>query len=566
MPLAQGQILQKRYRIAKLIGQGGFGAVYRAWDTALNHPCAVKENFDTSPEAQRQFQWEASVLAGLRHPNLPRVTNHFFIPGQGQYLVMDFVEGENLGQILQRQNGPLPEAQVLLWLEQVCEALEYLHAQQPPIIHRDIKPDNIKITPNDQVMLVDFGIAKVYDSVLSTTIGAKAVTPGFSPPEQYGQGKTDARSDVYALGATLYKLLTTQDPPDAVDRVVGNATLTPPRQINSRIAANTEQAVLRAMESQPSQRLQNIQQFRRALAGHKAPSPPPAPAQPSPAPPAQPSPSPPAQPSPAPPAQPSPPSSPAVGGASTTPNRPLGVTIFSWLLIILGGPASIYLGAGLPGVIAGIWMLKGKNWARRLAIVYAVLLSMVSMILIYAASLDIQRFYWSEYDDDSRYTIYTNEVSAFAVGLVTLFLTLWLCLLIYLFSESARAFFSKRSSHFGTMPRGVEVLGYLYASILSPFILTLIAGIGLAQGKKWGRYMAIGVNTLICLGAFVAGIVGMVELESIPECYGCTDSSFPSFNYYNELEILIGVAAIIFALFAAITFYLNLKEVREGLS
>jgi WD40 repeat protein len=264
MPLALDQVLHNRYRIVKLIGQGGFGAVYRAWDTAIHQPCAVKENLDTSPEAQRQFQREASILAGLRHPNLPRVTDHFFISDQGQYLVMDFVEGEDLQAMLD-QHGSLPESQVLTWIGQVCDALVYLHSQPSPIIHRDIKPANIKICPGAQVMLVDFGIAKIYDPHLSTTVGAKAVTPGYSPPEQYGGGATDARSDIYALGATLYHLLTGQAPPESVQRMVGNVTLAAPRQLNSRISPITERAILKAMDVTTSRRFQHVVELHTAL-------------------------------------------------------------------------------------------------------------------------------------------------------------------------------------------------------------------------------------------------------------------------------------------------------------
>jgi len=210
MALATGTVLINRYRIVKRVGQGGFGAVYRAWDLSLLQPVALKENSGGGMEAQRQFEREAQLLAGLRHANLPRVIDHFVLPGQGQYLVMDFVEGKSLSDLLVERGGPLDEAEVLPWIRQVADALEYLHTRTPPIIHRDIKPDNIIITQEGQAILVDFGISKVYEASKSTTIGARAVTPGYSPPEQYGRGRTDARSDVYALGATLYTLLTGQ--------------------------------------------------------------------------------------------------------------------------------------------------------------------------------------------------------------------------------------------------------------------------------------------------------------------------------------------------------------------
>jgi serine/threonine protein kinase len=156
MPFVSGEILNNRYRIVKLIGQGGFGAVYRAWDNSLNQPCAVKENLDTSQEAQRQFYREATLLASLRHSNLPRVTDHFLIPGQGQYLVMDFIEGQRLADLAACHGRGLTEAEVLPWLSQVCDALTYLHSQNPPVIHRDVKPQNIIVTPAGQAILVDF--------------------------------------------------------------------------------------------------------------------------------------------------------------------------------------------------------------------------------------------------------------------------------------------------------------------------------------------------------------------------------------------------------------------------
>jgi serine/threonine protein kinase len=279
MPLSPGQILNNRYRIVNLLGQGGFGAVYKAWDMNLNLAFAIKENLDTSPEAQRQFAREATLLATLHHPNLPRVIDHFILPAQGQYLVMDYVEGEDLQAMLDRTGSPLTEATVLPWISQVCDALSYMHAQKSPVIHRDIKPANIKITPEGQAMLVDFGIAKVYDPKLKTTLGARAVTPGYSPQEQYGQGTTDARSDIYSLGATLYTLLTGHQPAESVQRTLG-ARLAPPRVLNPALSPVTEQAILHALEVLPDKRYQNVRQFKAALV---PPAPPiiPPPQQPS---------------------------------------------------------------------------------------------------------------------------------------------------------------------------------------------------------------------------------------------------------------------------------------------
>ena len=272
MTLHSGDIVQNRYRIVRLLGQGGFGAVYRAWDTSLNIPCALKENLEVSPEAARQFAREATLLANLHHPNLPRVTDHFSIPGQGQYLVMDLVEGEDLSAMLGHLGHPLAETDALRWTGQVCDALTHMHAQNPPVIHRDIKPKNIIITPQGRAMLVDFGIAKIYDPRLPTTTGARAVSPGYSPPEQYGTGKTDARTDVYALGATLYAILTEQEPTESVQRSIGTP-LFPPRRLNSAIQPKTELLILKAMELSAGDRFQSTRELKTALAALIARSP-----------------------------------------------------------------------------------------------------------------------------------------------------------------------------------------------------------------------------------------------------------------------------------------------------
>lgn len=258
-----GIIVNNRYRIVKLLGQGGFGAVYRAWDINLNHACALKLNLDTSAEAQRQFQREASTLAALSHPNLPRVTDHFFVQGQGQFLIMDYVDGEDLETTLV-QEGRLSPERALAIITQVADALAYLHQQNPPIIHRDIKPANIRIAPDGRVFLVDFGLVKVYDQQLRTTIGARAVTPGYSPPEQYGQGNTDARTDLYALAATLYKMLTGEDPQESVQRIVED-NLQPAIQVNPAVPRPMSAAVLQAMSLNPSQRYQDVGAFMRSL-------------------------------------------------------------------------------------------------------------------------------------------------------------------------------------------------------------------------------------------------------------------------------------------------------------
>lgn len=265
-PLHTSRILQSRYRMMHLLGSGGFGAVYQAQDLRLgNRLVAVKENFDSSPDAQEQFYREANMLANLKHAHLPAVTDHFIEAPGKQYLVMDFIEGQDVENMLER-NAVLPETQALRWFDQVCDAVHYLHKQEPPIIHRDIKPGNIRISPNDKAILVDFGIAKQEQQGKKTMAAARAITAGFSPPEQYGSASTDARSDVYALGATLYAMLTGQSPPDAMDRITSGIRLIPPRQLNEAISPNTEQVILRSLEISATKRQQSVQELRDALA------------------------------------------------------------------------------------------------------------------------------------------------------------------------------------------------------------------------------------------------------------------------------------------------------------
>jgi serine/threonine-protein kinase len=293
MPLTQGQHFNERYWIAGLIERGGFGAVYKAWDITLNRPVAIKESYEDAPEGQRQFLREAQLLANLAHPNLPRVIDFFAIPDQGQYLVMEFVDGQTLEELRVLAGGQLPEGRTLIWIAQVLDALSYIHTQNPPVIHRDIKPANLKITPAGKAyplgraMLVDFGVAKVYDPHKRTTMGARAVTPGFSPHEQYGQASlnTDARTDIYSLGATLYMLLTGQEPPESISRLLRDP-LIPPRKVNPALSAQIETVMLTAMHNDPDQRFQSAEEFRAAISGLIPAAPPPPAAVPTPAPPA----------------------------------------------------------------------------------------------------------------------------------------------------------------------------------------------------------------------------------------------------------------------------------------
>lgn len=279
-PLKAGEILRGRYRINRIIGQGGMGSIYLADDLRLQgRLCALKEVEhdrtmlpDLIKEAREQFLREATTLARLDHPNLPKVSDFFSIGGR-DYLVMDFVPGKDLRTIMmeaRQRNAFLPESEVLAWASQLADALTYLHNQKPPIVHRDIKPSNLKVTPTGLLKLVDFGLVKVLVSEeVTITILQGRGTALYTPLEQYGgdTGHTDARSDIYAFGATLYHLLTNHPPPEARELFLHPENLAPPRQYNSEISVRTERAILWAMSLHPDERPQNVEAFRQALLG-----------------------------------------------------------------------------------------------------------------------------------------------------------------------------------------------------------------------------------------------------------------------------------------------------------
>lgn len=277
--LVPGTVLYGRYRILACIGQGGMGAVYRAADLRLEgRVCAVKEIFtdpDLSPQlyaqVQQQFYREASVLARLDHPNLPKVSDYFTEEGR-EYLVMDYVAGPDLRQVLEevrRAGQMLEEERVLGWAMQLCDALSYLHSRTPPILHRDIKPSNIKETSGGVIKLVDFGLVKLLtpDDACTITVLQGRGTASYTPLEQYGSdsGHTDPRSDLYALGATLYHLLTGHPPADARERFLRPESLVPPRVLNPRISPTTERAILAAMAMHPDDRPPTVEAFRQML-------------------------------------------------------------------------------------------------------------------------------------------------------------------------------------------------------------------------------------------------------------------------------------------------------------
>ncbi len=264
MMLERGTLLINRYRIVEILGQGGMGSVYRAVDENLDIDVAVKDNSFTTEEYARQFRREATILATLRHPSLPRVTDHFVIEDQGQYLVMDYIEGEDLRQRMERE-GTLEDEEVIVIGAAICDALTYLASRNPPIIHRDIKPGNVKITPSGHIYLVDFGLAKTLFGTQVTTTGARAMTPGFSPPEQYGTARTDMRTDIFSLGATMYAALTSVTPEDSLARAMGQAELTAVRKQNSHVSRRLAAAIEKSLELLPDDRFQTPEDFKQAL-------------------------------------------------------------------------------------------------------------------------------------------------------------------------------------------------------------------------------------------------------------------------------------------------------------
>lgn len=284
-PIEPGVILRDRYKIRRIIGQGGMGSIYLAEDIRLEgRQCALKEvqhesslSDDTLHQAKEQFLREAQILARLDHPNLPKVSDYFSEVNR-EYLVMDFVPGEDLRSLMlaaRRKKTFLSEREVLGWTNQLADALHYMHSQEPPILHRDIKPSNLKLTPSGLIKLVDFGLVKLLASEeMTITILQGRGTALYTPLEQYGgdTGHTDVRSDIYAFGATLYHLLTNSPPVEARERFLRPESLIPPRQINPQISVRTERAILWALNLHPDERPQNVEEFRQSLMGRTNPA------------------------------------------------------------------------------------------------------------------------------------------------------------------------------------------------------------------------------------------------------------------------------------------------------
>lgn len=218
--MKSGQILQNRYLIEKQIGVGGMGAVYLGVDQRFGSLVAIKESIaPDSPRLSRAFEHEAQLLNSLRHPALPHVVD-YFVENDCQFIVMEYIDGEDLTKILERR-GAFAVTDVLRWADDLLDALEYLHNQKFPVIHRDIKPQNLKITSNGKIILLDFGLAKGNPAELSQLTISKSIfgySRIYAPLEQIQGTGTDVRSDLYSLAATLYHLLTGHAPVDALTR------------------------------------------------------------------------------------------------------------------------------------------------------------------------------------------------------------------------------------------------------------------------------------------------------------------------------------------------------------
>jgi hypothetical protein len=260
-------LLANRYLIVCKVGQGGMGAVYKAVDTRLGHRlCAVKEmsGAGLSTMAERQlavakFEQEAKMLASLNHPNLPKVSDYFSEGGR-HYMVMEFIEGQTLLECLDTTGRPMPEGEVRSIAVQLCEVLYYLHNQNPPVIFRDMKPGNVMLQSDGRVKLIDFGIIRFFQ------YGKKQDTqflgtPGFAAPEAYGQRQTDARSDIYSLGMTLYCLLTAKEPPQTL------AGFSPGGDLAACASWELRQVLSKALEIKPDTRWGTADEMRQALGG-----------------------------------------------------------------------------------------------------------------------------------------------------------------------------------------------------------------------------------------------------------------------------------------------------------
>ena len=269
--LSPDSLLQDRYRIVKQLGRGGMGAVYEAVDERLGITVALKEVLSAEPSMRKQFEQEARLLASMQHPALPRVSDHF-VEGNRAFLVMQFISGIDLARIITQQSGPFPRDQVIAWADQLLDALIYLHSRDRQVIHRDIKPHNLKLTATGQIALLDFGLAKAQhsDSSVTSSRAFFGYTKHYAPLEQIQDERTDPRSDIYALGATLYHLLTGIKPPDALVRASALLSGEPDplklaNKIHPIVGTEISAILYKAMALKSEERFSTASEFREAL-------------------------------------------------------------------------------------------------------------------------------------------------------------------------------------------------------------------------------------------------------------------------------------------------------------
>ncbi|NJL53955.1 protein kinase [bacterium] len=275
--LSPGTLVHGRYRIEQLFGQGGMGAVYKATDERLGNPVALKQTLVSGAQMDKAFEREAKLLANLRHQALPKVSD-YFADANGQFLAMEFIPGEDLGQMLTERKGqPFPLEVVLQWADRLLDALDYLHKQDPQIVHRDIKPENLKLTPDGDIILLDFGLAKGQVNTQTQMSNTKSVfgyTAQYAPPEQIEGSGTDGRSDIYALSVTLYYLLTGSPPANALSRTSALARrrddpLQPAHLVHRQVPSGISSVLAKGMELDADRRYRTAGEMREAL--RKAP-------------------------------------------------------------------------------------------------------------------------------------------------------------------------------------------------------------------------------------------------------------------------------------------------------
>jgi serine/threonine protein kinase len=271
-----GKVLQQRYRIDKQIGQGGMGAVYVATDERFGSIVAIKETLFMDDNYRKAIEREARLLNSLKHVALPRVTDHF-LEENVQFLVMEFIAGEDLAHILETSSKPFPVETVLTWADQLLDALDFLHNQVNPVIHRDIKPQNLKVTPNGQIILLDFGLAKGNPTDAGHQTAAKSIfgySRNYASLEQIQGTGTDPRSDLYSLAATLYHLLTNHPPEDALTRAMAVLShhpdpLMPANRIVTDIPAGVAAVMQNALALNAAQRPATANEMRAMLREHE---------------------------------------------------------------------------------------------------------------------------------------------------------------------------------------------------------------------------------------------------------------------------------------------------------